>query len=209
MIGRSTSLSTADLWRQAYVLQALDCYGMLKPGAHGLAFRDDEDLAHIIAPKGCPIVIARDGAEGDSAAPDMPTVTVRAMNFLDQPDDLRGFDFIWSIGVANSLHSAEAAIRFVGATMRALRPGGLAVHVFDMLATREPRTFDEADLLPLHRKEVERLGLTLISQRNDIAQLNFGQTGDHAPLAQTIAVHNRDGSTAVDIVPFALIARRG
>jgi hypothetical protein len=209
MVGPAESLSQADLWRRAYVLQALDRYGMLKPGARGLAFRDNEHLAEIIAPMGCSLVIARDGAEEEDNVPRAPAVAVRAMSFLDQPDDLRGFDFLWSIGVANSLHSAEAAMRFIGTAMRALRPGGIAVHVFDMLATRERREFHEADLLPLHRKEIERLGLTLISQRNEIAQLNFGKTGDDAPLANTVTVHNHDGSMTVDIAPFALIARRG
>ncbi len=198
-----------NAWRQAFVIEALTRYGMLKPGALGLAFADDEGLSALIAAQGCGVIVARDGGGENDDQPVAASFSVRAMNFLDQPDDLRGFDFLWSVGVANRLGAAEAAARFIEASMRALRPGGIAVHVFDMLDSAERRSFDHADRMPLHRKEVERIALTIISRNNDIAQLNFGTSGDDAAWAEEIECHTHDGIVMAQVTPFGLIARKG
>jgi hypothetical protein len=188
-------------WPHAFVLQALDTYDMFHPGTRGLALGDEACiLASQLGLMNREIVAARDpsrsgdrpSSEALSAAP----VSALALDFTDIPDDLRGFDFIWSVNAANRMGSAMAARSFIESAMRCLRPGGLAVHVFDMAIL--PAAADGDGSIAIVRSEIERLALTLIARSNDIAQLNFG--GMNEPSA------SHPGRVRV---PFGLIIKRG
>jgi hypothetical protein len=141
------------LWERAYVAHVLDTMDLLRPGARGLGFGvGREALVALFAGRGCHIVAtdlppttndARvwrdsgqygDGLEGlrqDSLCdPDRfaERVRWRSVDMRAIPDDLRGFDFCWSVCSLEHLGSLEAGSRFVERSLATLVPGGIAVH---------------------------------------------------------------------------------
>jgi len=199
--------SPASDWKQAFVLQTLDCYGLIEAHAHGLALGDSESpLAAALVARSCPITSALhvidEGSATDSSRRRFPALCPDALfdarclarNFDPRAidDDLRGFDFLWSIDMATRLGSVADGRAFLQQSLRCLRPGGIAVHMFDILARGEASDADQA----ISRQRIEAIALTLISKGNDVAQLNFGDG------AQALA--SADGTA-----PFGLIVRRG
>ena len=179
-------------WCRAFIVQALDRYGMLKPGARGLCLTDGEDsLCASLAQAGCTIVAPEDAVDPDGSL----------------SEKLRGFDFLWSTGRVNQFKTIGAAKWFMEGAMHCLRPGGLAVHMFDTLP--ELVSVEDEQRHAINRRDVERLAVTLIARSHEVAQLKFGTGGDeHAPLAITVGGGPAEGKAA-DLTPFGLIARKG
>jgi len=191
-----------NVWPVAFVAQALDRYGMLRAGARGLALgQDAAALAPILAASGCNALLSAISPNHDlpvewNALPCSPIdaepgpsglLPGVALSLADEPPELRGFDFLWSVGLAGHRYRAGDFGSFLIEAMGPLRPGGYAIHMFD-LATG-PGAPPEA----VSRREVERIAVTLISRNFSVAQLNFA-TG-----------------TALEepCVPFGLIVRKG
>lgn len=188
-------------WRIAFVAQVLDRYGMLREGGRGIALgREGAALAAIMAAAKCDALIVSD--PNQLAVPDFAWSTIHCapldaapgsngalpglpLSMLEQPGGQRGFDFLWSIGLAGQDHAAGHRASFLDELMTVLRPGGYAVHIFDLALSHGA----SADALP--RAAVERLAVTLISRGFSIAQLNFGGTADRSVS-----------------VPFGLIVRK-
>jgi hypothetical protein len=59
-------------------------------------------------------------------------VSFRAVDMTDIPDDLTGFDLLWSSCAFEHLGSASAGIEFVLRGMDCLRAGGTAVHTTEL-----------------------------------------------------------------------------
>lgn len=143
-------------WAAAYVLQALRTYGMLQPGAAGLAFAaEPAPVAH---------AIERLGIRCEAAAlPD----TAEAL-----PGPLVNFDFLWTIDMLGADGVAGAAT-LGEALMRCLRPGGIAVHVLPFLPGLAQRAPEGETAATFRRGDVERLALTMISRKFEAAQLKI------------------------------------
>jgi hypothetical protein len=144
-------------WARAFVLQALDRYGALQPGARGLRFGDDAE--------GFRRVLDRLGVHARSSALPASPDTI--------PRHLLNFDFLWSIDMAQRFGSPAIGQWFIDASLRCLRPGGLAVHIvpFDPLAAQRDITTEG----PLFgRGDVERIALGMISRENEVAQVKLG-----------------------------------
>ena len=185
-------------WRFAFVVQVLDRYGMLRHGARGMALGGGGVvLGPIMARAGCEVRLA--SLPTDHGASDLAwsDVTCRKLDaagvpdgvnaplaLAEEPADTRGFDFMWTLGMAQFGYEAGHCANFLLELMSVLRPGGIAVHMLDLA----PPEGETGTGLP--RSEVERLAVTLISRRFTVAQLNFGE-GD-LPAAR----------------PFGLIVRR-
>lgn len=189
-------------WKQAFTLQVLDRYGFIGGGAHGLALGDSESpLAACLIARGCSITAARRAAEQDATAPmtprHYPAICADAMfdarcsqrSFDPQAidDGLAGHDFLWSIDTACRLGSVAAGRSFIERSMAALRPRGLAVHLFDIAAE------EGAPNGAIPRQRVEAIALSLISQAHEVSQLGFAG----------------GALSSNDTVPFGLIVRRG
>ncbi|KKC24729.1 hypothetical protein [Sphingomonas sp. SRS2] len=189
-------------WQLAFVAQTLERYGMLQPGARGLALgRRAAALAPVMAAHKCHAMVATVAAPGSAGIPwhALPCSPIDAvpgpdgllpgipLSISDQPASERGFDFLWSLGAAGRLHMTGNTSSFLIEAMMMLRPGGYAVHMFD-LATG-PGAAPNA----IPRSDVERIAVMLISRSFSVAQLNF------AP------------GTALDqpSTPFGLIIRKG
>ena len=85
-----------------------------------------------------------------------------------EPADQRGFDFMWTMGMAQLGYKAGHTANFLSGLMSVLRPGGFAIHMLEL----SPSATEAAENLP--RSEIERLAVTLISRGFTVAQLNFG-----------------------------------
>ncbi|KRB82438.1 hypothetical protein ASE00_10265 [Sphingomonas sp. Root710] len=190
-------------WQLAFAAQALDRYGMLQPGARGLALGQRATaLAPVMAAHQCHAMVATVRAQPGGAGihwdalPCLPIDAVPGpdgrlhgipLSIADQPADERGFDFIWSLGAASRLHVTGDTASFLTGAMMLLRPGGYAVHMFDLA------TGGDAPPTAIPRAEVERIAIMLISRNFSVAQLNFAAgTGLEKPFT-----------------PFGLIVRKG
>ena len=104
-------------------------------------------------------------------------------NFRDQ------FDIIWSIG-ANRALTPQEFVYFAVNSLANVKPGGLAIHVFDYVEGTEA---DQAS--SLMRRDIERLTALALAHRNDVARLQFRHGASPLP----------PGST----VPFGIVLLRG
>ena len=59
------------------------------------------------------------------------------LSLADQPADSRGFDFLWSIGMAQLGCEGGHCANFLVELMSVLRPGGYAVHMLDLVGRAE------------------------------------------------------------------------
>ncbi len=122
----ASSDTAATAWERAFVLQALDCYGLLQPGAKGLVLGDDHGLASLLAAHGCDMTIGTDDDQPaiDPAAPSAAdNIAIRRLAISDLPDDLRSFDFCWSIAAGGPYRTASDARSYIIGSLRSLRPG--------------------------------------------------------------------------------------
>ena len=194
------------MWVQAYVLQALSCYGVLQSDAAGLGFgARDCAVPAIIAANAIDVTLA----DGDNGAglplPERPTICdpqlfdahVRAVsaNPGALPPELVNFDFVWSQGTAGTLGSVAEGAAFVEKAMACLRPGGFGVHVLPFAVG----TADDGAFQYFRREDVERLMLTLISRNYQVAQ---------AKILPNAVIDRLVASTGEPHSWFGVIARR-
>ncbi|WP_347270038.1 hypothetical protein [Rhizorhabdus histidinilytica] len=185
-------------WRLAFIAQALDRYGMLRSGACGIGWGEESRaLAPIFAAAGSDAALAAPPADAgglsiawnafacsalDAVAGPDGALPGKLISLVEQPADQRGFDFLWSIGMAEQGYAAGSTVNLLAELMSVLRPSGYAVHLFDLAAN--------AGAAGIPRSEVERLAVMLIARGFSVAQLHFAGIGPRAT------------------VPFALIARK-
>lgn len=149
-------------WSSAYMLQSLDGFEMLQPGAEGLILGEaDEALVALIAKRGCRVTIV---------GPQAPSASDEAVHYLHAaaPEnamalDLLDFDFVCGSWIGASI-DAKLVERLMEWSFSCLRPQGLAVHVVGTGAYAPHIT----------RTGLERICLNLLSQGHDVAQLRLG-----------------------------------
>ncbi len=169
-------------WEFAYAMQVLEAAGLLQPGRRGLGFGcGREPLAALMAALGCEVVaMDLDAAaaaghgwiETDQHAARLedlndrgicpPELFARRVRFRPAdmnaiPEDLAGFDFVWSCCAFEHLGSIEHGLAFVRRAMRCLRPGGIAVHTTEFNLSSNQRTAESRDLSVFRRQDLERL----------------------------------------------------
>ncbi len=146
------------LWEYGFILQMLWEAEMLRPGRQGLGFAvGTEILPAFLAAHGVE-VLATDLPAGDARAMDWhshqqhasspealfrPELVDRAAfdeHCLFQPLDMNAippalngrFDFCWSACAMEHLGSVEHGLAFLEASLRCLKPGGIAVHTTEL-----------------------------------------------------------------------------
>ena len=185
------------LWDYCYVTQALAERDMLRPGRRGLGFAvGHEPMSALFASLGCEILATDQPAEqayigwietGPHAA-DLEAVTerrlceparfrqqvrFRAVDMNHIPDDLRGFDFLWSAGSFEHLGSHGHGLRFVENSLRCLRPGGVAVHTTELNLGNDDGVVLNPVVVLYGRTELEALADRLRAQGHAVAPLVF------------------------------------
>lgn len=182
----ATPRDPATAWQAAYVMQVLERYGLLQPGARGLAFGPQGSaIAGLLTTNGlaCDTV-----GLSDAKGADQPEGSVHPEAL---PGDFFAYDLVLSIRATDTLTSERSAQAFLEKAMECLRPGGLAVHVVaHRLAGQEtPATsFD--------RNGLEKVLLAMISRGHQAARLK--------PVFQ----HTRVEATPDGLIPFGIVTRR-
>lgn len=173
-------------WEFVVIAQALFERGMLAPGKRGLGFGvGTEPLPALFAAQGCSILATDQDARGASdkvwektnqiclnieslnpsgiCPADAFKERVRFrhvdMNFI--PNDLEGFDFLWSSCALEHLGSLQHGLWFVLRAMAALKPGGLAVHTTELNLTSDEETLASGPTSLFRRRDIESLRQTL------------------------------------------------
>jgi hypothetical protein len=203
MLGRTQGDHHRRTWQLAFIAQSLDRYGMLRPGARGIALgekgaalgpvikdkqcdgwvallpKNPNDLSFSWASIPCSQIDAIPGPDG--------LLPAAPLSFADRPAHERGFDFLWSIGLVGEQHMAGNASSALIEPMMLLRPGGYAIHMFHLATSASA----PANAIP--RTDVERHAITLISRNFSVAQLNFAT----------------DETLEQPTTPFGLVVRKG
>jgi|CXWL01.1.fsa_nt_gi 2-polyprenyl-3-methyl-5-hydroxy-6-metoxy-1,4-benzoquinol methylase len=143
------------VWEWCFILQALDERHLLRPGARAVGFGvGTEPLVAALAARGVEVLATDQAAEqagewgetGQHATaveslrrPDLcddqkfsDLVSFRPIDMRSLPDDLGGFDIVWSSCCFEHLGSPELGFDFVMASMAAARPGGVVVHTTEL-----------------------------------------------------------------------------
>lgn len=181
-IGHPPMVMHRKLWEWAYICQALDERGMLAPGKRGLGFAvGREPLVALFAARGCEIVAsdldeisaesagwASTGQHANSVAvlnaqglcpadafAERVSFRVVDMNFI--PDDLVGFDFVWSSCAIEHLGNIAATEEFMSRMMDCVRPGGVAVHTTEYNIHSNDATVESGATVILRKSDLENI----------------------------------------------------
>ena len=190
------------LWELAYICQALDERGMLKPGRRGLGFAvGAERLPSLFASLGCHVVATDLASDDDRRLPWASTgqwlgagerlnahgicdpaafaerVYFHPVGMNDVPRDLRGFDFTWSTCSFEHCGTLELGLRFVERQMECLRPGGVAVHTTEFNLTSNVRTIDRGPYVVYRLRDIEAVCERLSQAGHQVAPLDIGIGG--------------------------------
>lgn len=214
---RIGDLSPVEQWSSAYILQALDRYGMLQSGAIALGLGTGASpIPAALAARGITVVATdpvrpedEHGAGADPldalrrpaiCAPDVfdRNVSHRHADAASLPGALVNFDLLWSVDFIGGLETIATALAAIEHSIGCLRPGGLAVHVgpFDL---DQERRHEETPGAIFQRRQLERIALVLISRKYEVAQIKIDTRG--APLEAS----RNDGR---EVSRFGLIVRR-
>lgn len=221
------------LWECAFVLQALFEGEALLPEAKvlGLGPVDGSVISYLSRNEVHSTVLSASAPPFRDDLTDAFTfqknVTVRPIK--NGLKGLGGFDACWSIGQAGHMGSIRKGMDFMLECMKALKPGGLAVHVFDFNFADDEQTIDDWPSVLFQRRHIEALARELRARGHEPRPLDF-HVG-HQPLDRFIDIPPfdndrteafnglwRDGwqsahlKTSMDgfaVTSFGLICRRG
>lgn len=231
------ALQDTRQWAEIFILQSLERYGMLRPGAQGLGFgvRPWTGPA-IMAARGCSVAVTafqdpeRDARSAPAVAnalledlrfPDICAddifdrqVSTRTVDLNNLGTKLTGFDFAWSAGVIEHLGSIAAAQTFMQDSIAALTLGGIGVHTTLLNTGSTIDTVDDAGTVLFRRQDFERIAVDLVSRGHYVAQLSFtlGEPPIEPESGAVLAPKDPELAAAIDelgAIPFGLIVRRG
>ncbi len=189
------------LWEYCYIAQALAERGKLRPGMRGLGFAvGTEPLASLFVSHGCEVLgtdldLSAKGAvdEGNWAGTGQYATGLEAMNkrgictpeelaarasfrFVDMnhiPDDLTGFDFLWSSCAVEHVGSLELSKQAVMNMMRCLKPGGVAVHTTEFNVLSDIGTVETGWAVLWRRRDLEELSARARAAGHRMAELDL------------------------------------
>lgn len=170
------------VWEHAFVLQALAQLGKLKPGMKGFGFAPGGPLTAYLASMNCEITAV------DAQAPaadalfrgellDRPmfdrNVKLRPANLGALPQDLRGFDFCWSVSRLQHAGSIANAMAFMESMADTLKPGGVAVHTAEFNFAVDDETIDNWGTVLFQRRHFEEMAERLARKGCKVLPLDF------------------------------------
>jgi hypothetical protein len=186
------------LWELAYICEALDERGMLRPGRRGLGFAvGAEKLPAVFAARGCEITATDLPAEDErnqawartgqwvgnlaslNAAGLCPEgvfrekVTYRPVDMNEIPADLDRFDFTWSTCSFEHCGGIELGLRFLEEQMRCLVPGGIAVHTTEFNLSSNDDTVATGGCVIFRLQDIERVATKLQAQGHHVEPIDL------------------------------------
>ncbi|WP_278376814.1 hypothetical protein [Sphingobium yanoikuyae] len=200
---------TFENWAMAYILQSIFRYARVEEPSKILGYVSDQTpLLSYFAAQKHEIVGMRHTAGGELPAdPGQELQNLWIQDLCEESEffahahftagDIRfpkesfngQFDVIWSIN-ANRNMTPKDFVNFVVNGLIAVKPGGLAVHVFDFADDNVP---DDPHII--YRPDVERLAALALSHHNDVARLQFR--------------HGAPSGVSIGVLPFGIVLLRG
>jgi len=189
------------IWELCYIAQVLHSAGMLTAGRSGIGFGcGREPLPSLFAKYGCEVLatdLPRNTAAARGWAGQLATglIDVRRpeicsdqqkldnirFRYLDMnkiPEDLYGaFDFCWSSCALEHLGSLAQGAEFIEASLRVLKPQGMAVHTTEFNLSESGETLDGWDPVLFQRRHLTELADRLSAAGHTVAELDF-EAGD-------------------------------
>jgi hypothetical protein len=186
------------LWELVYVLQAIYESGHLHAGARGLGFGcGDEPIPSYLAGRDVfvtatdlPLEDAKSKAWVDTGQHMSRAdaaykanllsreqfdrqVAVRSVDMNHIPEDLRDYDFCWSICALEHLGSIKLGLDFIENSLATLRSGGIAVHTTEFNFLNDHHTIDSWPTVLFQRRHFQDLAERLQQQGHTVAPLDF------------------------------------
>lgn len=193
-------LAHRKVWEFAYIAEMLDRNGVLAEGRHGIGFGvGREPLISGFAAKGASVLatdLAPDDQEAfgwvksDQHATDVDAllkagvcdpdrfrelVSFRPVDMRAVPSDLQGFDFCWSTCAFEHLGSLEAGLDFVEASVRTLRPGGIAVHTTEFNLGSNEDTLETGPTVVYRERDIRAFRDRMEALGHEVAALDLHQ----------------------------------
>ncbi len=187
-------------WEMAYVTSVLASHGMVGLGRRAIGFGcGRERIPSLLASRGVEVV-ATDEPPSDSAdqqrwrnANQYATglgdlfhgqiihlddferlVEFGHVDMNDIPASLDGqFDCCWSMSALQHLGTLDRGIAFIEASLRTVKPGGIAVHTTDFNLSSNGETLETGFHTLLRRRDLEALCTHLTAQGHHVLPLNL------------------------------------
>jgi hypothetical protein len=197
VIGRRPDAQRRKVWEYCYALQGLTEQLGLRAGQRGLGFGvGREPLPSVFAARGIDVVATDQSLESAQGtgwirskehAADVEQLihtkicppeqlrkhaSFRAVDMNAIPDDLTGFDFLWSSCALEHLGSIELGLSFIERAMGCLKPGGVAVHTTEFNLVSNDETVDNQGTVLFRRRDLEELARRLTAQGAQVLPLN-------------------------------------
>lgn len=186
------------LWEMVFITQTLSEFGLLRPGARGLGFGvGQEPLSTYFAKCGVDVLATDLDAESAKATGWIDTgqhaaapghlfwpgildresfdrhVAFRTVDMNRIPGDLDGFDFLWSACSLEHVGSIDKGLVFLEDSLRALRPGGVAVHTTEFNLSSDSDTIEEGGTVLFRKQDILLLARLLKARGHRLLPLNF------------------------------------
>jgi len=181
------------LWEWVYIVQALEQARVLRKGSRGLGFGvGKERMVSYFAAKGCEITATDMFPDNANAAGWVSTdqyaasidelnsfglcddatfqsaVRFRHVDMNHIPDDLIGYDFLWSSCAFEHLGGLKHGIDFVLRSLDCLKPGGVAVHTTEFNVSSNEKTIDTGGTVIYREKDIFELAEVLLKHGHQI-----------------------------------------
>jgi SAM-dependent methyltransferase len=185
------------MWELAYILHNLWYHDVIKAGQKGVGFGcGQEPIPSYLAAKGVQILATDLAPDHEDAKawrntsqhtedlekiwqPHLTSrdsfdsnVSLRYVDMNNIPNDIRDFDFCWSICALEHLGSIEHGMKFVENSLNVLRPGGVSVHTTEFNFTKGP-TIDNWPTVLFQRENFEELANDLRSKGHQVDPISF------------------------------------
>lgn len=193
-------LAHRKTWEFAYIAEVLNSLGQLTLGRRALGFGvGREPLVSAFASNGVRVVatdLASDsrealgwvrsdqhasGAEGllrpEVCDPESfrQLVSWRAVDMRAIPEDLKGFDFCWSICSLEHLGTLAAGIEFIERSVATLAPGGIAVHTTEFNLSSDEETVEAGPTVVYRKRDLLELKDRLEATGHQVAAFDFSR----------------------------------
>jgi hypothetical protein len=197
VIGRRPDSQRRKVWEYCYALQGLHEQLGLRAGQRGLGFGvGQEPMPSVFAARGIDVLATDLGVESAQKTGWIKSkehasgmdqlhrshicsreqlekhVSFRPVNMNEIPDDLTGFDFLWSSCALEHLGSIELGMRFIERSMACLAPGGVAVHTTEFNLVSNDETVDNEGTVLFRKRDLEELARRLTAQGHQVLPLN-------------------------------------
>lgn len=186
------------IWELGWLLQMLHDADMLHPGVRALGFgTGNEPLPSLFAARGIHVTMtdlmpddvrasawmrSEQHAGSLEKAHHPHLVDVDTFNRLVEhryvdmtaiPDDLRGYDFTWSICALEHLGSIAKGLDFIENSLETLRPGGVSIHTTEFNVNPDGPTVDNWPTVLFQRRHMEELAERLRAKGHHVAPFDF------------------------------------